>query len=80
VKDDPILAAIQQLVDTEWPGWHVGSFTVVVGLEQVDSTGDVSHEIDVYKMLNQAPWTTSSLLEWGKEKYDASVTESPGDE
>ena len=80
--EDPILEALQARLTADRPGWWVHSFTVSVGVTQIGESGKMEHELVVYNLEGQPPWTTSSLLEWGKSQHDANyeTADVEGDE
>jgi hypothetical protein len=71
VSDDPILEALQARLNADRPGWYVHGFTVALGIMQINEDGSLTHDLTVYELEGQPPWTTSALLEWSKIQHDA---------
>ena len=69
---DPILEALQARLNADRPGWYFRDFTASVGVTQIGDDGALVHELVLYQLEGQPPWTTSALLEWGKSQHDAS--------
>ena len=79
MTDDPILAAIQQSLDTGgdgWCGWSVAHYVVVIGLARVTADGEVETDECLRSPDGQPSYTTEGLLIHGERMWDQIESES----
>lgn len=77
---DPLLDALQSRVSEDSPGWAVTLYVAVVGLQRLDSNGDVESGIEVYSLNGQHPVSTDGLFNWGQEKYQEALAAAETDD
>jgi len=70
---DQLRRSIQQLLDQHGDGWAVTQYVVVMGLERLDSSGQVESIAWLYTPLEQADWQTTGLLEHAQELHHESL-------
>jgi hypothetical protein len=59
---DPIKTAIQTVLDQHGDGWTCSDFVVAIGLERVDSDGELETMPWWYAPKAQAEWVTDGLI------------------
>ena len=57
-----MLAAIQNALNLDHPGWHVNHFVCLVGAERVSSDGGIESCTALYIADGQADYITTGLL------------------
>ncbi len=60
---DKIREAIQEFLNTEGEGWSLTQYVIAMGLERIDSDGNVEAIAWYYAPDGQADWQTGGLLE-----------------
>ena len=58
-----IRAAVQALLDAEGDGWHIAQYVVCMGLERVNSAGEIESTPWLWAPPSQADWMTAGLIE-----------------
>lgn len=69
---DGIRQAIQNYLDSEGDGWSLTQFVVAMGLERIDSDGDVESLAWYCAPKDQADWQTKGLLQNATELHETS--------
>jgi hypothetical protein len=59
---DPVRAALQQILDACGDGWTVADYCVVMGLERVNSDGEIETTPWWTAPTQQATWITDGLI------------------
>ena len=60
---DKIREAIQQFLNDAGDGWNLTQYVVAMGLQRIDSNGNVESIAWYYAPEGQADWQTGGLLE-----------------
>lgn len=60
--NDPVRAAIQQVLDSHEDGWALSDYVVVMGLERVGSDGELETMPWWMVPARQASWVTDGLI------------------
>ena len=69
---DAIKSAIQAYLNAEGDGWTVGQFVVAMGLERVNSDGELESLAWYCAPKDQADWHTKGLLQNATELHETS--------
>ena len=67
---DEIKVAIQAFLDREGEGWAVSQWVVAMGLERMDSDGNVESLAWYCAPKDQADWHTKGLLQNASELHE----------
>lgn len=59
---DAITAALQDAIDHNAAGWRVSHYVAVVGLDRINSDGQVETSAAIYHPDGQADYITNGLL------------------
>jgi len=71
---DRLRAAIQRLLNDEGDNWVLGQFVLALGLEKMNSEGQVESTAWVWAPADQPDWITDGLLRTATElREDADV-------
>jgi len=54
---------LQQMLDNSGDGWQLGQYVICLGLERVNSDGDLEFSPWVWAPSVQADWMTDGLLQ-----------------
>ena len=68
-----IRAALQAMLDQYGDGWQVAQFVVCLGLEKVNTDGELESTPWVYAPPGQPDWQTDGLLEAAAEMRHCEV-------
>jgi len=61
-SEDRIRSAVQALLDELGDGWHIAQFVVAMGLERVNSDGELEAIPWYWAPRSQPDWMTGGLL------------------
>ena len=64
---DRLRNAIQKLLNAEGDGWILDQFVLALGLQRVNSDGDVESTAWVWAPTEQPEWQTDGLLQAASE-------------
>ena len=64
---DRLRNAIQKLLNAEGDGWVLDQFVLALGLQRVNSEGDVESTAWVWAPAEQPEWQTDGLLQAASE-------------
>jgi hypothetical protein len=64
---DRLRNAIQKLLNAEGDGWILDQFVLALGLQRVNSEGDVESTAWVWAPAEQPDWQTDGLLQAASE-------------
>jgi len=64
---DRLRNAIQKLLNAEGDGWVLDQFVLALGLQRVNSDGDVESTAWVWAPAEQPDWQTDGLLQAASE-------------
>ena len=69
---DRLRNAIQKLLNAEGDGWVLDQFVLALGLQRVNSEGDVESTAWVWAPAEQPEWQTDGLLQAASELREGS--------
>ena len=71
---DRLRNAIQKLLNQEGDGWVLNEFVIALGLQKMNSEGDVESTAWVWAPADQPDWITDGLLRAASElREDADI-------
>lgn len=59
---DKVRKALQELLDAEGDGWHMGHYVVIMGLEKIGADGEVTTSAWITNPPSQPDYVTDGLI------------------
>jgi hypothetical protein len=75
IVNDCILEAVQKVIDRDRTGWRVSHYVCVIGLDLINSDGQIETSAALYHPDGQADYVTDGLLGKADELFCTRIEE-----